>query len=77
MQVWKTWSPIIAEGYPKRMEMLMICWPQCKKEQDFLAKIDRSLSIYLPSQLYWKETLEMNGLFDGFILSIVVYLVDK
>jgi len=27
--------------------------------------------------LYWKETLEINGLFGVFILSIIVYLVDK
>ena len=27
--------------------------------------------------LYWKETLEMNGLFDRFVLNVVVHLVDK
>ena len=27
--------------------------------------------------LYWKETSEMNGLFDGFVLNIMVHLVDK
>ena len=29
----------------------MVCWPQCKKKQDFSAKMDESLSTYLPSQL--------------------------
>jgi len=28
-------------------------------------------------ELYWKKTLEMNSLFDEFILSVVAYLVDK
>ena len=51
MQVWKLWSPIIAEGCSKRMEMPMICWPWHKKERDFPAKMDRSLSTPLPSQL--------------------------
>ena len=27
--------------------------------------------------LYWKETSEMNGFFDGFVLNVVVYLADK
>jgi len=27
--------------------------------------------------LYWRETSEMNGLFDGFILNIMVHLADK
>ena len=27
--------------------------------------------------LYWRETSEINGLANGFILSIVAYLVDK
>ena len=50
MQVWKPWSSIIAEGYPKRIEMPMVCWLQCEKEQDFPIKMDRSLSTHLPSQ---------------------------
>jgi len=28
-------------------------------------------------ELYWKEILEMNGLFGEFVLSIVAYLADK
>ena len=27
--------------------------------------------------LYWRETSEMTGLFDGFILSVMVHLADK
>ena len=50
MQVWKLQSPLIAEECPKRTEMPMVCWLQYKKERDFLAKIDRSLSTHLPSQ---------------------------
>ena len=50
MQVWKLWSLMIAEGCPERMEMPIVCWPQHKKERDFPAKMDRSLSTYLPSQ---------------------------
>ena len=41
---------MIVEEYQKVTEMPMVCWPQCKKEQDFPAKMDRSLSTYLPSQ---------------------------
>ena len=36
---------------PKRTEMPMVCWLRCEKEQDFPAKMDRSLSTYLSSQL--------------------------
>ena len=42
---------MIAEGYPKGMEMPMVYWPWHKKGWDFPVKMDRSLSIYLPSQL--------------------------
>ena len=28
-------------------------------------------------KLYWRETLEMNGLFDGFVLNVMAHLVDK
>ena len=28
-------------------------------------------------RLYWKKTLEMNSLFDGFILNVVAHLADK
>jgi len=28
-------------------------------------------------ELYWKEILEMNGLFGGFVLSVMAYLVDR
>jgi len=41
---------MIVEGCPERTEMPMVCWPQCKKKQDFPAKMDRSLSSHLPSQ---------------------------
>ena len=41
---------MIAEEYPKRTEMPMVCWPQHEKERDFPAKMDRSLSTHLPSQ---------------------------
>ena len=51
MQVWKLWSSMIAEGYLKGMEIPMVCWLRCEKEQDFPAKIDGSLSTHLPSQL--------------------------
>ena len=47
MQVWKLRSPMIAEECPKRTEMPMVCWLRCKKERDFPAKIDRSLSTHL------------------------------
>ena len=30
--------------------MLIKCWPQCKREQDSSAKIDKILLTYLPSQ---------------------------
>ena len=50
MQVWKPWSPMIAEGCPEKTEIPMVCWPQCKKKWDFPAKMDRSLSTHLPSQ---------------------------
>ena len=50
MQVWKPWNPMIAERYPERMEMPMVCWPQHKKKRDFPAKMNRSLSTHLPSQ---------------------------
>ena len=42
---------MIVEGYSEGMEMLMVCWPRYEKKQDFPAKIDGSLSTYLPSQL--------------------------
>ena len=41
---------MIAEGCPERIEMLMVCWLQHEKEQDFPAKMDGSLSTHLPSQ---------------------------
>jgi len=41
---------MIAEGCLERIEMLVVYWPQHKKKQDFPAKMDRSLLIYLPSQ---------------------------
>ena len=41
---------MIAEGCPKGTEMLMVCWPQCEKKQDFPTKMDGSLLTYLPSQ---------------------------
>ena len=50
MQIWKLQNLIIAEGCPERMEIPMVCWLQCEKEQDFPAKMDRSLSTHLPSQ---------------------------
>jgi len=28
-------------------------------------------------ELYWKETLEMNGLFGEFVLSVMEHLADK
>jgi len=28
-------------------------------------------------ELYWKETLEMNGLFGEFVLSIIAYVARK
>jgi len=28
-------------------------------------------------KLYWREILEMNGLFDGFVLNVIVHFVDK
>jgi len=31
-------------------EISIVCWPQCEQKQDFSAKINRSLSTYLPSQ---------------------------
>jgi len=34
----------------ERTEMLMVCWLQYEKGQDFSEKIDGSLSTYLPSQ---------------------------
>ena len=29
----------------------MVYWPQCEREQDFSAKMDRNLLTYWPSQL--------------------------
>jgi len=40
---------MIAEEYKEVMEMPIGYWPQCEKEQNFPAKMDRSLSTYLPS----------------------------
>ena len=34
----------------KMMEIPIVYWLQCKREQDFPAKMSKSLSIYLPSQ---------------------------
>ena len=50
MQVWKPWSPMIAEGYLKGTEVPIVCWPQREKERDFPAKMDGSLLTHLPSQ---------------------------
>ena len=50
MQVWKPRNPMIAEEYPKRTEMPMVCWLRREKERDFSAKMDGSLLTYLPSQ---------------------------
>ena len=41
---------MIVEEYQKVTEMPMVCWLQCKKEQDFPAKMDKNLLIYLSSQ---------------------------
>ena len=46
----RLWSLMIAEKCPKRTEMPIVCWPQREKKQDFPAKMDGSLSTYLPSQ---------------------------
>ena len=48
---WKPWSPTIVEECQEIMEMPIVCWLQCKKKQDFPAKIDRSLLTHLLSQL--------------------------
>ena len=40
---------MIAEGCLKGTEMLMVCWPQCEKKQDFPTKMDGSLLTYLSS----------------------------
>ena len=50
MQVWKPQNLMIVEGYPEKMEMLIVCWLQHEKKRDFSAKMDGSLSTYLPSQ---------------------------
>ena len=50
MQVWKPQNPMIAEECPERMEIPLVRWLQCKKEQDFSAKMNGSLLTYLPSQ---------------------------
>ena len=42
---------MIVEKCLGRIEILMVYWPQCEKEQDFPAKMDGSLSTHLPSQL--------------------------
>ena len=41
---------MIVEECLEKTEILMVCWPQCEKEQDFPAKMNRSLLTYLPSQ---------------------------
>ena len=41
---------MIAEGCSERIEMPIVCWLQCEKEQDFPAKMDKRLLTYLPSQ---------------------------
>ena len=50
MQVWKLRNPMIAEECPKKTEMPIVCWLRRKKKRDFPAKMDGSLSTYLPSQ---------------------------
>ena len=39
MQVWKQQSPLIVEECPEKMEISIVCWLQCKKEQGFPEKI--------------------------------------
>ena len=51
MQVWKPQNPIIVEECKEVTEMPMVYWLQCEEEQDFPAKMDRSLLTHLPSQL--------------------------
>ena len=51
MQVWKLQILMIVERYQEMTEIPIVYWPQCKREQDFLTNMDRSLSICLPSQL--------------------------
>ena len=41
---------MIVEGCQEITEIPIVCWPRCEKEQDFPTKMDRSLSIHLPSQ---------------------------
>ena len=48
--IWKPWSLMIAESCPKRTEMSIVCWLQRERERDFPAKMDGSISTYLPSQ---------------------------
>ena len=50
MQVWKPQNLMIVERYPEKMEMPIVCWLQHEKKRDFSAKMDGSLSTYLPSQ---------------------------
>ena len=41
---------MIAEGYQEITEILIVCWLQYERGQDFSAKIDENLSTYLASQ---------------------------
>jgi len=50
MQIWKLQIPVIAERCQEITEIPIVCWPRHEKKQDFPAKIDGSLLIYLPSQ---------------------------
>ena len=50
MQIWKPWSPIIAEECQEMIEMPIVCWLQYEKKQDFPTKMNGSLSTHLPSQ---------------------------
>jgi len=38
------------ERSPKIIEMPIVYWPQCEREQDFPAKMDGSLLAHLSSQ---------------------------
>ena len=42
----------------------MVYWPQCEREQDFSAKMDRNLLTYWPSQLvdYVRQASCIQGL---------------